>query len=240
MADIANKTKSAIYLIYRVVQYNLKIIFAGRFAYFLFAAIAFFVLVTAISLFSDSIPDESSVYNLLLFPGLLLVFYPATYGIQNDKEVRMLEILFGIPNYRYKVWLVRLLMIFLIVFTILLVLSFLSNYSIAIIPIVEMTIHLMFPVLFMGMLSFMFSAWIKNGNATAVVVIVVGMFFWIMVDMLEYSQWNVFLNPLNLPSDISEAAWSNIVIKNRLYLITGAAIAALFGLFNLQKREKFV
>jgi len=224
----------------KLIRYNLKIIFAGRFVYFLVAALAFFILVTVISLFSDNIPSEATVYYLLIFPGLLLVFYPATFGIQNDKESRILEILFGIPNYRYKVWLVRLIMIYFIVAFILLILSLLSKFTIADISVVEMGYQLSFPIYFLGMLSFMFSTVIKNGNATAVIMIFVGMIFWISVEFVQNSQWNIFLNPFDLPEEMSETVWNNVITKNRLYLFAGTLLATLFGLFNLQKREKFV
>jgi hypothetical protein len=56
--------------------------------------------------------NEGSIYGLLLFPCLLLIFYPVVFGIQNDEDNRILEIIFGIPNYRYKVWGVRMLMIY--------------------------------------------------------------------------------------------------------------------------------
>ncbi len=51
-----------------------------------------------------------------MFPCVLLVFYPAVFGIQNDEDSRILEILFGIPDYKYKVWGVRLLMIYVAIF----------------------------------------------------------------------------------------------------------------------------
>ena len=38
---------------------------------------------------------------------MLIMFYPIVYNIQNDKDTRMLEIIFGVPDYRYKVYLLR-------------------------------------------------------------------------------------------------------------------------------------
>ena len=114
---------------WRMIRYNLKIIFANKFIWFLLAAVAFFVAVTLITLFNGSMITSGTIFNLLLFPGLLLIFYPAAFGIQNDEDTRILEILFGIPDYRYKVWLVRLILIFLLVFTVLLLLSLFSSWA---------------------------------------------------------------------------------------------------------------
>ena len=106
-------------VMFKQFRYSLRIIFANKFIYFFLAAIIFFLLVTVIHLFSTSNAEVSDVYYLLLFPGLLLIFYPAAFGIQNDEDSRMLENIFAIPNYRYKVWLPRLVMIYLLVFILL-------------------------------------------------------------------------------------------------------------------------
>ena len=79
------KLKNSLDLAARMSRYNIKIVFANKFVYFLLAAFVFFLGITAIIFFSsDSDPDASDVYNLLLFPGILLVFYPTAFGIQND------------------------------------------------------------------------------------------------------------------------------------------------------------
>ncbi|MBN1820385.1 MAG: hypothetical protein JW833_06700, partial [Prolixibacteraceae bacterium] len=113
--------KNRLYILIKMLRYNLKIIFANRFFWFLLASFGFFLFFSIQFVFEGDTITEGTVYGLLLFPGILLIFYPTVFGIQNDDDSRMLEILFGIPNYRYKVWLVRIVMIFILVFVILLV-----------------------------------------------------------------------------------------------------------------------
>jgi len=108
--------KNFIINLMRMIRYNLKIIFANRFIWFLLAAFAFFLFFAIQTVWNRQPINEGTVYNLLIVPGMLLIFYPSVFGIQNDDDSRMLEILFGIPNYRYKVWLVRLLMIYILIF----------------------------------------------------------------------------------------------------------------------------
>ena len=228
-------------IITKIFRYNLKIIFANKFIYFLLAAVGIFLLVTIINLLdSDSNPNEGMVYYLLLVPGILIIFYQTTFGIQNDVDTRMIEILFGIPNYRYKVWLVRIALIYVVVFTILFILSLLSSVALVTVPIFQMVFQLMFPIFFLGCLAFMVSTLIRNGNGTAVVIIIVGMAFWILSEPLATSRWNLFLNPFSVPSDVNEAVWMETSLNNRIYLVIGTIITILFGLLNLQKREKFV
>jgi hypothetical protein len=62
----------------------------------------------------------------------------------------------------------------------------------------------------------------------------------ILQEPLRKSQWNVFLNPYDLPNNINEATWTIITLKNRITLITGTILFLLAALYNLQKREKFM
>jgi len=222
-------------------RYNLKIIFANKFVYFAVTALLFFLLVAAIMFFSsDSSPDKGDIYSILLFPGILLVFYPSVFGIQNDRDFGMLEILFAVPNYRYRVWLVRLILIYAVTFGMMVVLAALSAVIIVPVPVFIMVYQIMFPVFFIGSLSFMMSTLIRNGNGAAVVMVIIGLTFWITGGWLEHSRYFLFLNPFSPPSDMSDYIWSEIVMKNRIYLSLGAVISILWALFNLQKREKFV
>jgi hypothetical protein len=98
----------------------------------------------------------------------------------------------------------------------------------------------MFPVLFLGSMAFMFSTLIKNGNGTAVVMVILGVVVFVASESLDRTMWNVFLNPFAVPRNMNETVWEGIVFKNRIFLVVGALVFLLYGLFNLQKREKFI
>ncbi|MDD2380855.1 MAG: hypothetical protein WCY58_00075 [Mariniphaga sp.] len=223
-----------------MIRYNLKIIFAGRFIWFLLAAFAFFVFFAVQSVWNRQTITEGVVYQLLIFPGILLIFYPSVFGIQNDDDSRMLEILFGIPNYRYKVWLVRLMMIYVLVFLMIVLFSGVASILLFQIDVLEMAYQLMYPIVFMGSMAFMFSTIIKNGNGTAVVMVLIGVTLIILQDAVERTQWNVFLNPFQIPNNFNEIIWQSLIFKNRIFLGAGMIVFILYGLYNLQKREKFV
>jgi hypothetical protein len=227
-------------LFYKMIIYNLRIIFANKFIWFLAGSVIFYLGLSVIYVFDTDVSNMRDLYNIFLFSGILLVFYPSVFGIQNDQDSRTIEILFGIPNYRYKVWLVRITLIFVITFLIMLIFTFLSSVLIVKFRFANMTAQVMVPVLFLGIMAFMLSTVIRNGNGTAVLMIIFGIFFMILSDSLSKSQWNVFLNPYEAPYDVNETTWAIITLKNRIFLITGSIIFLLFALFNLQKREKFM
>ena len=233
LSNIAN-------LIFKTIIYNLRIIFANRFVWFLTGSVVFYLGLSVIYVLSNDVSRMDDLYGVFLFSGLLLVFYPSVFGIQNDQDARTIEILFGIPNYRYKVWLVRIVLIFVVAFLIMLVFTFLASVLIVKFSIVSMTAQVMFPVLFLGLMAFMLSTVVRNGNGTAVIMIIFGLIFMIMSDGLRKSQWNVFLNPYAPAWDVNEATWAIIAFKNRVILVTGSVIFLLVALYNLQKREKFM
>jgi len=218
----------------------MKIIFSGRFIWFMLAAFVFFMFFAIQTVYNGQGITEGTVYNLLIFPGILLIFYPSVFGIQSDDDARMLEILFGIPNYRYKIWLVRLLMIYVLLFLIIILFTGAASVLLYRVNILEMSYQLMYPIVFMGSLAFMFSTVIKNGNGTAVVMVLIGIALLILQDAIQRTQWNVFLNPFQIPNNFNEIIWQGLITKNRIFLGVGMIVFILYGLFNLQKREKFV
>ena len=227
-------------LIYKMIIYNLRIIFANKFIWFLAGSVVFYLGLSVIYVFSSDVSRMKDLYGVFLFSGLLLIFYPSAFGVQNDQDARTIEILFGIPNYRYKVWLVRIVLIFVITYLIMILFTFLASVLIVKFRYINVTAQVMVPVLFLGTMAFMLSTVVRNGNGTAVLMIIFGLIFMILADALQKSQWNVFLNPYDIPNDVSEATWAIITLKNRIILIIGSVIFLMAALFNLQKREKFM
>lgn len=232
--------KSTLLLLYKLITYNVKVIFANKFVYFVVAAFLFFALIITISILDDPDFNEAVIYGFLVFPGLLLVFYPMAYGIQNDDDSKMLETIFGIPNYRYKVWLIRFVLTMGVAAALLIVLANIANLTLYRFDVFPMLGQVIFPIIFLSSLAFMLSTLIKNGNGTAIVVIIVSFVFFIFAEPLRQSAYNVFLNPFSEPRGISTFIWQTIIFKNRIYLMLGAALSLLYGLYNLQFREKFV
>ncbi|HWR99030.1 MAG TPA: hypothetical protein VN249_00370 [Prolixibacteraceae bacterium] len=235
-----SKIKNRADLVLKLARYNLKIIFAGRFFWFVAASLVFYILLSVQLVFNTPAFNSSNIYGILIFPGILLVFYPTVFGIQNDADSRILEILFGIPDYRYKVWLLRLFMIFLLTWAILYLFCWIGYFGLIPFPVFNMSFQLMFPVLFLGSLAFLVSTIVKNGNGTAVVMILLGVAMMMLTEVLDRTQWNVFHNPYNIPNRMNEMVWAQVSQKNRIFLSISSLVFLLGGLTNLQRREKFL
>ena len=224
----------------RLARYNIRIVFGGKFVYFIFASLGFFLIIGTIDALDESYMLVNDVYGMLIFPTVLLVFYPSAFGIQNDADQRTLEIIFGIPDYRFKVWLVRMIMVLIITFVILFPFAGIAHYALVSIPIFKMVIQLMMIAIFTSTLGFGVSTIVKNGNATAVVIVVLGLIMLVLSETIEYSKWNILLNPFRNPVNINEIVWKETIRQNRIILASLSLVFLLLGLLNLQKREKFL
>lgn len=222
-------------------RYNATQVFAGKFAYFLLLALLVFCTVVVVQTAQEEVPpNAAAIYYYLLVPGVMLVFYPAAYCVQGDVDARMLETLFGIPDYRYKVWVVRLAVQQLVVAVLILGLAALCQVALADFSIWLMLFHVMFPILFLGGLGFMAATLTRSGNGAAAVLLIVGLIGWIMTEPLQGSRWNLYLNPFETAQGYESLAQETAVFYNRVYLLVGSGLAILTGLLKLQKRESFV
>lgn len=224
----------------KLTRYNIKIIFGNKFIYFILSAIGFYILTVGSSLFSDHEITMASGYNMMLVPSILLIFYPTCFGIQNDQDAKIIEIIFGIPNYRYKIWLFRLLIAFVICFLLTLLLAAVTNWLVVEVPPLDLALQTMVPAIFIGLLCFMLSTIIRNGNGTAVMTIIIGIFLFILDKAQSTSKWNVFLNPFDVPLDKNPEIFYGTVFDNRLIILIAAFVFLLTGLYKTQNREKFI
>lgn len=227
-------------LFWTMIRYNLQIVFSGKFIWFLLAAAVIFLFICTMMAFNDSNIQQQDVFDALLMPALILMFYPAVFSIQLDTDSRTMELLFGIPDYRFKVWLFRILIMYVFVFFLLILFGFAAWLLLEPIPIINFAFQMMFPLLFLGGMAFWVSTLIRNGNATAVVMVILGIILSIFSEILRNSYWNIMLNPFQVPRDLNQEIWLKIVFKNRVFLTAGGILFLLAGVLKLQKREKFI
>jgi hypothetical protein len=224
----------------KLVQYNIKIIFGNKFLYFMLAALGFFVVFVIFNLFRDDEITQATAFSILAFPCVLLVFYPMCFGLQNDQDAKIVEILFGIPNYGYKVWLFRLLIAYVICFLITYPLALFTWAVVVEVPPASLTFHCLVLALFIGSLSFMFSTYIKNGSGTAVVVIILSIILFMFQDVVKGTRWDFFVNPFNIPLNSNQQLFYETLFNNRVVTCIASILFILLGLNNTRDREKFI
>ena len=223
------------------VRYSASQVFARKFIFFLLLALLTFCVVVVVHTLQEEIPpNAASVYYFLLVPGLLLTLYPSAYAVQSETDARMLETLFGIPDYRFKVWLARHLVQHLVIAGILLLLAQLCDLALADLPVWEMVFHLMFPIMFLSSVGFMLATLFRSGNGAAAIMLLVGIVFWMSHGAFDGSRWSIYINPFEQAGASDYIARNTEVYYNRAYLGVGIVLTTLLALLRLQRRELFV
>ena len=181
----------------KLCGYNMRIIFAGKFIWFL-------------------------LVGLVLF--FFLMYTAAARGTM------------------YKVWLFRLVMIYVEVYLILVVYAFLARILLFPVEPFSMAGQLMLPVTLFGNLAFLYSTLIRNGNAAAVLSVLTVILAMILgnIPLVENKMWDVTINPYEEPENINAAIWSLTLLKNRIIMAVAAIIFLMSGLLGLQNRGKFL
>ena len=133
-----------------------------------------------------------------------------------------------------------MVMVLIIVYALLFPFAALAHYALVSLPIFKMVTQLMILVIFTSTLGFCVSTIVKNGNATAVIMVVLGLIFLILADEIEYTKWNIFLNPFQTPGSINDIVWYETIRQNRIIMGISSTVFLLLGLMNLQNREKFL
>jgi hypothetical protein len=220
---------------------NAAHVFSGRAVWFLLLSAGVFFAVVVLNLGSrETTFTSQKIYDLLLIPGIMLVFYPSAFAIQNDKDAGMLETLFGIPDYRTKVWLVRLFVLYAFAAGCLFLLALFCRVGLADFPLRKMVLELAVPVLFVGSLAFFVASLTGSGLATAVIMVIVTLLFWLFREPLADSAWFLFHNPFANRNEIQAILRAKTTIANRLYFLSGSLVLTMLALLRLQKREKFI
>jgi len=227
--------------IFPFIRYNAGHIFAGKFIYFLLLAVLVFIISVMIHAYNIEVPPaQKDIYLFLLTPGMLLIFYPSAYAVQADADARMLETLFGIPDYRYKIWLVRHVVQQMIVMALLFLLALFCRYALVEFSVWQMVFHLFFPLFFLSSLGFSLATLTRSGTASAVVLVVLTLFFLLLAEPLKDSAWNLFHNPFIRAEALVLLSRGETSFYSRIYLLVGSVATTLLALLRLQQREKFV
>ena len=128
----------------------------------------------------------------------------------------------------------------MICFIITLLLAAVTDWLVVEVPPLQLALQSMVPALFIGLLCFMLSTLIRNGNGTAVMIIIIGLLLFASSKILDVSNWNVFLNPFDVPLDKNPQIFYNTLFDNRLIILLSSFIFLLVGLYKTQNREKFI
>lgn len=222
---------------------NLKIIFSHKFLLISGGIFIYFSIVVTVNYFvdpSDRMGERGIYMWLLSFPGIIFIFYPSMSLFLSEGENRRIEMIFSTAGSMHKIWLAKIVSLYLSGAFILFLLALLSYIFVADFNLPGYFANSLFPLIFFSSLTMAFSVIFRSINAAGLTAVGTLFFHLILYDLLRKTRFNIFLNPYLKPDEIDHYIWNKMVLQNRIGMVVISALLITFSIKMLEKREKFL
>jgi hypothetical protein len=229
--------------IYQNIRLNEKFIFSQKFLYFFFGVLLYFLIFCITNYLSESgerISEESIYLWFLCIPGIALVFYPSMTLVLSETENRTIETIFSTAGSKYKVWLMRICVLYLYVALIIFLLSFLSFMFISDFEFFGYFFHSLFPPILISSLIILLSVMLRSSNASGLLSLIIIIFLLLTYRPLSSTSFNIFLNPYIKPQNVDYYSWRSIILYNRIGILIISGFFLYYSIYKLNKREKYI
>ncbi|RKY89562.1 hypothetical protein DRQ09_01135 [candidate division KSB1 bacterium] len=226
----------------KLIWYNVKILFSHKFFYFSGAAFLYFIITCVINYFSkgDHLSGPAVMPVLLQIPSVILIIFLSMEIVSYERENKTIESVFTVSGSIYKVWLIKLGVMYLVILSIMFIMDILSFFFVADFPVGGMLFHSFVPLLLIGNMTFYFSVRLRSGNAAGMITVIIVLFFLFLSEPLQNSRFFLFLNPYAKPRDLEIVIWERIVFQNRIGIIAISSLFLYLGLTATKKRERLL
>ncbi len=219
-----------------------RILFSGKFIYFIGFAILYEVFLISIMNFTDAgaMPVEVAFYMMNLVPMLILSVYLAMMLVSYEKENNTIETMFSVPGSPYKVWLYKLLVMYVLMFFIQIILVLTIFFFVADFHFPDMLIHAYVPIILISNLTFYFSTKFRSGYAAGLITLVICFIIFMIAEPLYESVWFLYLSPYAKPDALNIELWNTRLLYNKLGVTFIGVLFLYLGLKRLLVREPFI
>ncbi|MFC1724393.1 hypothetical protein ACFL4T_02110 [candidate division KSB1 bacterium] len=222
---------------------NIKLLFTNKFFYFILGIILYFGFVCTINYFSDpgdSMPGYAIYIALIFIPMSVLTVFLSAYMLPGEMENNTLESLFSISGSIYKVWIIKISVMYIAISIMILILEILSYFMIADFPFFYTFFMSLFPLYFIGGLTFYFAVKFKSYAAAGILTGIIMILISFVTEPLQFSKFFLYINPIAKPRDINNYVWTRTLVENRVGMLVFGSLLYYLGLNKLKFREKFM
>ncbi len=219
-----------------------KVLFSGKFIYFISFAILYDIFLIIIMNFTDAgaMPVEVAFYMMNLVPTLILTVYLSMTVVSFEKENNTIETMFAVPGSPYKVWIYKLLIMYALILFIQFILVLIVFFFVGDFSFFSMLFHAYVPIFMVANMTFYFSTKFKSGYAAGLISLIVLFFNFILADAVDDTAWFLYQSPFNKPNDLDPELWNNIMFYNKFGIILLGFMFLYLGLRKLLVREPFI
>ncbi|MCP4723650.1 MAG: hypothetical protein GY863_01365 [bacterium] len=219
-----------------------RILFSGKFIYFIGFAILYEIFLIVIMNFTDAgaMPVDVAFYMMNMVPMLILAVYLSMMLVSYEKENNTIETMFSIPGSPYKVWLYKLLVMYTLMFFIQIILVLTIYFFVADFYFPAMLIHAYIPVILVSNLTFYFSTKFRSGYAAGLITLIICFIIFMIAEPLYENVWFLYLSPYAKPDELNIELWNTRLLYNKLGVSFTSILFMYLGLKRLLVREPFI
>jgi ABC-type transport system involved in multi-copper enzyme maturation permease subunit len=185
---------------------------------------------------------RQALHVLVEIPGAVLAIYLTMDLVAGERDRNTLEVLFSASMSHYKIWVTRMLAVYVVLLVTLVGMSTLSYYLFAEFPFLLGGLNAFLPAFLIASLTFFFSVTCRSGNAAGMLSL--GVLVLILItsdpDILGDTVFFVFLNPFDPPMGMEEMMWDDRVLINRLGILATGCLLLFLGLRRMERRERLL
>jgi len=227
------------------LRMNFRIIFGRKVLLFIAGALIYFIAFCVIRSRSDRpLTLGEALAWLVWLPSTLMTVFFSMELVSHERETGVLETLFMASVSRYRVWIIKFVVMVLFISLTALLLIVLTDIFAIDLSITLTLLYTIPPLVFFAALTVLFSVMFKSGNAAALCIVAILMFMLLLVGSSDGRIAKVvifpYLNPFDKPLDKDTFIWVRTVLFNKVgYLVLGC-IWFWRALRRLERRERLL
>ncbi len=227
---------------WRLYRLSFRLVFHRKLLFMGAGILAYYGILYALAVFrpGEGFSAIQALHILVEAPGTVLGIYLTMDLVAGERDRNTLEVLFSTSSSHYKIWVVRMLSIYVVLAVSLMAMSALSYFFFAEFLFVEGALNAFLPAFLVANLTFFFSVSFRSGNAAGMLSLGFLIFILLTSESLGNTPYFLFLNPFDPPIGVDDALWGDRVLVNRLCVAALGCVLLFLALRRMEGRERLL
>ncbi len=227
---------------WRLSRLSFQIVFHRKLLFMGGGILAYYAILYALAVFrpGEGFSAIQALHILVEAPGTVLAIYLTMDLVAGERDRDTLEVLFSTSASHYKIWMVRMLSIYVVLGVSLVAMSTLCYFLFAEFLVVEGALNAFLPAFLVANLTFFFSVTFRSGNAAGMLSLGFLILILLASGPLRDTPYFLFLNPFDPPIGVDDTLWEDQVLVNRAGVAALGCVLLFLALRRMEGRERLL
>ncbi len=219
-----------------------RVIFRRKLLFMALGLLAFYAILYAFAVNQpgSGFGVDDALLVLVELPGTILGIYLTMDLIAKERDRHTLEVLFSTASSHYTVWGVRLLSVYFVLLSTLMIMSTIAYYFFAEFPYVWGGLNAFLPAFLVANLTFFFSVFTRSANAAGMLALGFIILVLMSYEGLQGTNWDLFLKPFEAVVTGDDPVWAEKMLINRLGVFVTGSMLLFLALRRMEHRERLL